>query len=76
MSEPADFSSDEIISYLEDVDSDIGEFYADVEPPTGPQPYMHEPEAVFVHVEDEHAPSDSDGTDAAPQCTRRGNLFI
>ena len=43
MLESADSSSDETISYLEDVDSDIGEFYADAEPPTGPQPHMHEP---------------------------------
>ena len=46
MSESADSSSDGNSSYLEDVDSDIGEFYADVEPPTGPQPFMREPEAV------------------------------
>ena len=34
--------------YLEDVDSDIGECYADPEPLTSPQPYMHEPEAETV----------------------------
>ena len=47
-------SCDDTISYLEDVDSDTGECYADPEPLTCPQPYMHEPEAeaVSVRVED------------------------
>ena len=46
------------------MDSYIGEFYADPEPPKGQQPYVHEPEAVSVRVEDEdeHAPSVGDGT--------------
>ena len=46
MSESADSLSEENISYLEDVDSDIGKFYADTEPPTDPQTYMYEPEAA------------------------------
>ena len=40
------------------------EFYADLEPLTGPQPYMHESEALSMHVEDEQAPSD--GAEAIP----------
>ena len=60
MSESADSSSDETISYLvKDVDSDNGEFHTDAEPPTGPQPYVHEP--VSARVEDEPAPSDGCG---------------
>ena len=59
------------------MDSDIGEFYADAEPPTGPQPYMRELETVSVRVEDEHALSDIDGEDVVPHDTSRsGNLFI
>ena len=59
-------SCDDTISYLEDVDSDIGECYADPEPLTGPQPNMHEPEAetVSVQVEDRHALSDGNGAQA------------
>ena len=66
MSDSSDSSCDDTISYLEDVDSDIGECYADPEPLTGPQPYMHEPEAEAeaeaesVRVEDKHALSDGD----------------
>ena len=45
--------------------------YADAETPTGPQPYMHKPEAVSVRVEDEHAPSNGDGADAVPHDTSR-----
>ena len=46
------------------MDSDIGECYADPEHLTGPQPYMHEAEAVYVQVEDKHDLSDSDGAQA------------
>ena len=42
MSDSSHSSCDDTISYLEDVDSDIGECYADTEPLTGPQPYMQE----------------------------------
>ena len=61
-----DSSCDDTISYLKDVDSDIGECYSDPEPLAGPQPYMHEPEAetVFVRVEDKHALSDGGGAQA------------
>ena len=77
MSESADSSSDETISYLKDVDSNTGESYADAEPPTGPRPYMHEPQAVFVRVELEDAPSNDGSADAVPHDTSRsGNLFI
>ena len=63
MLDSSDSSCDDTILYLKDVDSDIGECYADPEPLTGPQPYMHEPEAdtVFVRIEDKHALSDGDG---------------
>lgn len=66
MLDSSDSSCDDTISYLKDVDSDIGECYADPEPLTGPQPYMHEPEAetVSVRVEDKHALSDGDGAQA------------
>ena len=70
-SDSSDSSCDDTISYLEDMDSDIGECYADSEPLTGAQPYMHEPEAeaVSVRVEDKHALSDGDGAqaEAVPQ---------
>ena len=46
MSDSSDSSCDDTILYLEDVDSEIGECYADPEPLTGPQPYMHEPDTV------------------------------
>ena len=46
MSDSSDSSCDDTILYIKDVDSDIGECYADPEPLTGPQPYMHEPETV------------------------------
>ena len=63
MSDSSDSSCDDTILYLEDVDSDIGYCYADPEPLTGPQPYMHEPEAEAVsgRVEDKRALSDGDG---------------
>ena len=66
MLDSSDSSCDDTISYLEDVDSDIGECYADPEPLTGPQPYMHEPEAeaVSVRVKDKHVLSDGDGAQA------------
>ena len=59
-SDSSDSSCDDTILYLEDVDSDIGKCYADPEPLTGPQPYMHEPETVYVRVEDKHALSHGD----------------
>ena len=43
MLDSSDFSYDDTISYLKDVDSDIRECYVDHEPLTGPQPYTHEP---------------------------------
>ena len=66
MSDSSDSSCGDTISYLEDVDSDIGECYADSKPLTGPQPYMHEPEreAVSVHVGDKHALSNGDSAQA------------
>ena len=66
MSDSSDFLRGDTISYLKDVDSDIGECYADPKPLTGPQPYMHEPEAetVSVRVEDKQALSDGDGAQA------------
>ena len=50
------------------MDSDIGEWYADPEPFTGPQPYGHEPEAetVSVRVEDKQALFNGDGAQAEP----------
>ena len=48
MSHSSDSSCDDTISHLKDVDSDIGECYADPEPLTSLQPYMHEPEAETV----------------------------
>ena len=86
MSDSSDSSCDYTISYLEDVDSAIGECYADPEPLTGPQSYMHEPEAMSVRVEDKHALSDGDGAqaEAVPHVSkwkpshtsRSGNLSI
>ena len=66
MSDSCHSSCDDTISYLEDVDSDIGECYADPKPLTGPRPYIHEPEAeaVSVRVEVKHALSDGDGAQA------------
>ena len=43
MLDSSDFSCDDTISYLKDVDSDIGECYVDPELLAGPQPYMAEP---------------------------------
>ena len=70
MSESAASSSDGSISYLEDVDCEIGEFYTDPESATGPQPYMHEPVAVSVRVEVEHTPSDGDNAEAVPRVSQ------
>ena len=66
MSDSFHSSCDDTISYLEDVDSDIGECYTDPKPVTGPLPYKHEPEAeaVSVRVGDKHALSDGDGAKA------------
>ena len=64
MLDSSDSSCDDTISYLKDVDSDIGECYADPEPLAGPQPYMHDIEAETVRVEDKHALSDGDGAQA------------
>ena len=65
-SDSSDSLCGDTISYLVDVDSYIVECYADPEPLTGPQPYMHEPEAetVSVRVEDKQALSDGDGAQA------------
>ena len=67
MLDSSDSSYDDTMSYLKDVNIDVGECYADPEPLAGPQPYMHEPgaETVFVRVEDKHALSDGDS--AQPQ---------
>ena len=43
MLDSSDFSCGDTISYLKDVDSDIGECYANPEPLASSQPYMHEP---------------------------------
>ena len=70
MSHSSHSSCDDTILYLEDVDSDIGECYADPEPPTGPQRMniaglnIVEAEAVPVRIEDKHALSDGDSAQA------------
>ena len=62
MLDSSDSLCDDTISYLKDVDSDIGECYADPKPLTGPLPYMHEP--ASVRVEDKQALSDGDSAHA------------